>query len=177
MFAADSPMTLTDVTFTTETEDEETRRIVVCTFAIAPFTPAHAAELNVGSVLFDATTSLPKPAIDAVVCNISAPDQRLTFAMTPDQAERRIVLPNVQIDGRLRVKCKRDRDPAVFDAVLKVSFSYPTADQLLYIANGVNDTHYLTFEPEQFDMLTAQDDAEPIRPRPAPRGNGAARAH
>ena len=38
MFAPDTPMTLTDVTFTTEVVDEETRRVVVCTFAIAPFT-------------------------------------------------------------------------------------------------------------------------------------------
>lgn len=175
MFAPNTPMTLTDVTFTTEVEDEETRRIVVCTFALAPFTPAHADDLNVRSLLFDSSTGLLKPAIETVVLNINAPDQRLTFAMTPDQAERRIVLPNVAIEEKLRAKVKRDREPAVCEAVLKVSFQYPTADQLLYIANGVTDTHYLTFEPEQLDMLTAEDDHEPIRHRTS--GNGSARAH
>lgn len=163
MFSPDTPMTLTDLAFTTEVEDEETRRIVVATFAIAPFTRAHASPLNVGSVLFEASSGDLKPAIDAVVCAISVEDQRLTFAMTPDQAERRIVLMNVRIADRLRCKVKRDREPAACEAVLKVSFAYPTAEQLLYLANGVGDTHYLTFEPEQGDLLTAEDDREPIR--------------
>jgi hypothetical protein len=83
--------------------------------------------------------------------------------MAPDQAERRIVLPNVRIENHLRAKVKHDRDPAVLEAVMTVSFSYPTADQLLYIANGVGEVHYLTFEPEQFDLLTAEDDNEPLR--------------
>jgi hypothetical protein len=156
-------MTLTDVTFTTEVEDEETRRIVVCTFAIAPFTPSQADDLNIRSLLFDSSTGTLKPAIDAVTALISHEDQRLTFAMTPDQGDRRIVLPNVRIEEKLKAKVKHDREPAVCEATLKVSFSYPTADQLLYIANGVNDTHYLTFEPEQGDLLTSMDDDEPIR--------------
>jgi len=163
MFAPDTPMTLTDVTFTTEVEDEETRRIVVCTFAIAPFTSSHADELNIRSVLFDIATGSLKPAVAAVTALISPEDQRLTFAMTPDQGDRRIVLPNVRIEPKLKAKIKHDREPAVCEALIKISFSYPTADQLLYIANGVNDTHYLTFEPEQLDLLTAEDDNESIR--------------
>jgi hypothetical protein len=174
MFAPDTPMTLTDVTFTTEVEDEETRRIVVCTFALAPFTPAHAEALNIRSLLFDASTGTLKPAIDAVTALISHEDQRLTFAMTPDQQDRRIVLPNVRIEEKLKAKIKHDREPAVCEATLKISFSYPTADQLLYIANGVNDTHYLTFEPEQGDLLTSMDDDEPIR---RGRSHGAAATH
>ena len=163
-------MTLTKVTFTTETEDEETRRIVVCTFALAPFTYAMADDLNIRTVLFDGPgngTGNLKSAIETVVAHIDMPDQRLSFAMAPDQGERRIVLPNVSIEDQVKAKVKRDREPAVCEATIKVSFAYPTADQLLYIANGVNDTHYLTFEPEQFDLLQAEDDGEPIR-----RGRG-----
>src|SRR5262245_7409996 len=75
--------------------------------------------------------------------------QRLTFAMAPDQAHRRIVIDDVQIEEKLRAKIKHDRDPIVVEATLKISFRYPTADELLYIANGVNDVHYLTFEDMQ----------------------------
>lgn len=163
MFAPDTPMTLTDVTFTTEVEDEETRRIVICTFALVPFTSAHAEALNIRSLLFDASSGTLKPAIEAVVALISMEDQRLTFAMTPDQQDRRIVLPNVRIEEKLRAKVKHDREPAACEAVLKISFAYPTPDVLMYIANGVNDTHYLTFEAEQGDLLTAEDDNEPVR--------------
>lgn len=163
MFAPDTAMTLSDVSFTTEVEDEETRRIVICTFAIAPFTPAMAEALNIRSLLFDASTGTLKPALDAVTALISHEDQRLTFKMTPDQPDARLVLPNVRIEEKLKAKVKHDREPEVCEAVLKVSFVYPTPDQLMYIANGVGDTHYLTFEPEQFDLLTAEDDAEPIR--------------
>lgn len=173
MFSPETPMTLTDVTFTTEVEDEETRRIVVCTFAIAPFTPAHADDLNVRSLLFDSSTGLLKPAIETVVLNISAPDQRLTFRMVPD-ARPSLVLPNVAIDEKLRAKVKRDREPSVCEAILKISFAYPTAEQLLYIASGVNETHWLTFEPEQGDLLApgvAQDDGEVLRRHTGDRVN------
>ena len=163
MFPPDTPMTLTDVTFTTEVEDEETRRIVVCTFALVPFTAMHAEALNIRSLLFDASTGTLKPAVAAVTAIIAQEDQRLTFAMTPDQKDRRIVLANVRIEEKLKAKVKHDREPAVCEAVIKVSLVYPTADQLLYICNGVNDTHYLTFEPEQGDLLTGMDDDEPIR--------------
>jgi hypothetical protein len=170
MFAPDTPMTLTDVTFTTEEVDEETRRIVVCTFGIVPFTGAQADALNVRSLLFDLASGQPKEAIETIVLNIDMPLQRLTFAMAPDQADRRIVLPNVKIESKLRAKVKRDRDPMMVDAVLKVSFHYPTAAELLYIANGVNDTHYLTFEPEQGDLLTTEADAPAAPPRRRGRG-------
>jgi hypothetical protein len=163
MFAKDTAMTLSDVNFTTETVDEETRRIVICTFSLVPFTAAHAEALNVRTLLFDASTGTLKPALEAVVALINMDEQRVTFAMSPDQQDRRIVLPNVRIEEKLRAKVKHDREPAVCEAVLKVSFVYPTPDVLMYIANGVNDTHYLTFEPEQGDLLTAEDDNEPLR--------------
>jgi hypothetical protein len=168
MFAPDTPMTLSDVTFTTEEIDEETRRVVVCTFGIVPFTGAQAEALCVRSLLFDQTSGQPKEAIETIVLNIDMPLQRLTFAMAPDQADRRIVLANVKIESKLRAKVKRDRDPLMVDAVLKVSFHYPSAAELLYIANGVNDTHYLTFEPEQGDLLTAE--TEPVAPPKRRRG-------
>lgn len=164
MFTPDTPMTLKKVTFTTEVVDEETRRVVVCVFAIAPFTAAHAADLNVKSLIFD-SLGLPKDALETVVLRTDAPLQQLTWAMAPDQEERRIVLRTVQIESQVRVKVKQDREPAVVEATIRVNFVYPTADELLYIANGVNDTHYLTFEPEQGDLLTSEDDAAPPKRR------------
>ena len=162
MFAPNTPMTLKKVTFTTETVDEETRRVVVCSFGIAPFTPDHAADLQVKSLVFD-SNGLPKQAIETVMLRVNVPLQQLTFAMAPDQEERRVVLRTVAIDSPVRVKIKQDRTPADIEATIKVNFVYPTADELLYIANGVNDTHYLTFEPEQGDLLTDEADLPPVR--------------
>src|SRR5262245_42295167 len=111
MFAPNTPMTLTDVTFTTEEEDDAVRRVVVCTFAMSPFTAAQAVARNIRSLLFDTTTGLPKEAIDAIVCNIALPLQRLSFAMAPDQTHRRIQIADVAIEEKLRAKVKKDRDP------------------------------------------------------------------
>lgn len=166
MFPPNTPMTLTKVTFTTEEVDDETRRVVECTFALAPFTPAHAEVLNVRSLLFDAGTSLPKTAIDAAVLRISVPPQRLTFRMAPDQVGGMVVFADVKIDETLRIKAKRDREPVVVDATLKVNFVYPSPEDLFYLANGVDDTHYLTFEAEQLALGLAGDaEAQPPRLR------------
>lgn len=164
MFAPNTPMTLADVRFTTEVVDEETRRVVICSLAMAPFTPAQASDLNVRSLVFD-TGGQPKPAIETIVLRVDLPLQRLAFAMAPDQFDRRIQFTDVAIDPKLRVKIKRDRgDTPVCEAVMKVNFRYPSAEDLLYLANGVTDTHYLTFEPEQGDLLTATPD-QPVAPK------------
>lgn len=173
MFAADTPMLLADVTFTTEVADAETRRIVVCTFALMPFTTQHANDLNVRSLVFD-SQGLPKPSIEQMILRVDVPPQRLTFAMAPDLASQRVVMRDVDIESRLRVKVKQDRDPPAVEAVMKVSFHYPSAEDLLYIANGVNDTHYLTFESEQGDLLTSVvEDSEGTVPRHVARADGA----
>ena len=153
MFAPNTPMVLTDVTFTTETIDEETRRIVVCTFNIVPFTAAQADDLHVRNVLFDSTTGQPKEAIATIVLYVDMPLQQMTFAMAPDQTDVRIVIQDVKIEPKVRAKIKQDREPLMVDATVQVSFHYPTAAELMYIANGVNDTHYMTFEPVQRDLL------------------------
>jgi hypothetical protein len=168
MFAPNTPMVLSNVEFTTEVVDEETRRIVVCTFNVVPFTAELAEDLHVRSVLFDATTGQPKEAIEAVVLSVDAPLQLMTFAMAPDQTDLRIQMPDAQIESKLRVKIKHDRDPLMVEAALKVSFHYPSATDLLYIANGVNDTHYMTFEPMQGDLLdaTVHDGGDGVELRP-----------
>jgi hypothetical protein len=164
MFSPNTPMVLTDVTFTTEVIDEETRRIVVCTFNIVPFTAAQAEDLHVRSVLFDATTGQPKEAIETIVVHVDLPLQLMSWAMAPDQTDKRIIINDAQLESKVRAKVKRDRDPLMVDATFRISFHYPTAAELLYIANGVNDTHYMTFEPAQGDLLDASDDSEELRP-------------
>lgn len=178
MFTPDTPMMLNSVTFTSEVVDDESRRVVVCDFLLSPFTGAQAEALNVRSLLFD-SSGQPKTAIETVVLNITVPPQHVTFAMAPDQAERRIAFDAVQIAEKLRVKVKRDRESPVCEATLKVSFRYPAADELLYVANGVKDTHYLTFEQEQGDLLTTtgeveEDNAVRHTPRRHPRAVPAA---
>ena len=169
MFAPDTPLTLTDVSFTTETVDENTRRIVVLKVKLRPFTAQHAEEVGVRSVLFNASTGLPKPAISKATVIIAVAEQQVTFAMAPDQGERRIVLRNVTVDPQMVVTIKHDRDPGECDATIKLTFAYPTADVLLYLASGVNDTHYLTFDSEQGDLLTTDDDTKEVIRRLAAR--------
>src|SRR5262245_41100002 len=161
MFAPDTPMTLTNVTFTTEEIDKEIHRVVVCTLLLAPFTPEQADALYVKKLLFD-KNGHPLKEIETIVLNIEMPPQQLTFAMAPDQTERRIVMHDVTIEEKLRAKVKHDRDPVALEAVLKISFRYPTADELLYIANGVNDVHFLTFEDQQLSL--PMKDGEQLRP-------------
>jgi hypothetical protein len=173
MFSSNTPATLTDVTFTTEEVDDETRRVVVCTFVLSPFTPAQAGALNVRSLLFEAATSLPKAALDTAILSVSMPLQRLTLAMAPDQGGG-IVFEDVQWTEKLRVKTKRDRDPVTCDATFKVNFRYPSATDLLALANGVNDQHYLTFEPTQGDLLTTEAQVAETPPRRGRRRGGAA---
>jgi hypothetical protein len=162
MFARDTSMTLTDVFFTTETEDDETRRVVGCAFKLSPLTAAHAEALGVRTVLFETSSGALRPVLDAAVLQIAVEDQRLSLAKVPG-VHAPLVIPNVRIERLLRVKVKHDREPVACDAVLKVTFSYPDADALLTLASAVGDTLFVTFEPEQGDLLTAEDDAEPIR--------------
>jgi hypothetical protein len=155
-------MTLTDVRFTIETLDEDERRVIVMTFTIAPFTAPLADDLNIKSVLF-AAGGTPKDAFETVVVHIDAPLQWLTFAMGPDETEHRIVLPEVTVIGRLKAKVKRDREPFTMDVAIEFSVRHLDAETLLYIANGVNATHYLTLDPEQSDLLTGMTDGRPRR--------------
>jgi hypothetical protein len=92
------------------------------------------------------------------------PLQRLTLAMAPDQGGG-LTFDNVQLVEKMRVKTKRDRDPVVCDATFKVNFRYPSAADLLALANGVNDQHYLTFEAEQGDLLTTEAQAAATPPK------------
>jgi hypothetical protein len=163
-FPANTPLTLAAVTFTTEELEEERKRVMVMTWTIGPFTPALAEALNVRSLIYSG--GQVKDAIESMVIATAVPLQRLTFAMAPDQVERRIVLRDVVVLERLRVKVNHDRDPVEVVATLKTSAPFPDAETLMYLANGVTDTHYLTFEAEQGDLLTAvEEDAAPAPPR------------
>src|SRR4051812_6033263 len=137
MFSKKTAVTFSGGNFSTETSYEEKRPLLIFTFSLVPFPAAHAESPNVRPPLFGASTGTLKPALEAVVALINMDEQRVTFAMSPDQQDRRIVLPNVRIEEKLRAKVKHDREPAVCEAVLKVSFVYPTPDVLMYIANGV----------------------------------------
>jgi hypothetical protein len=133
------------------------------TWALAPFTAALAEALNVRSVLF--ATNEPKDAIETVVLHIDIPPQRVTILRAPDLTEGGITFEAVQVLDRLRAKVKRDRDPRVMDATLKLSVGYPEAAQLLALAHAVTETHYLTFTPEQGELFDGQEAAPPRRGR------------
>jgi hypothetical protein len=156
-------VTLGALCFKTEVgDDEELHRVVVATLLIAPFTLAHADDLNMRTLLYDSSTGTPKEAIESLVVHIAVPDQQLALARIPG-ADPFLVLPCVAVEDKLRVRLKHDRDPIACEATIRVSCLYPHADALLALASVVNDTLYCTFTSVQLDLLTAEDDAEPIR--------------
>jgi hypothetical protein len=164
---------LEDVTFRSEAIGDETKKLVVCSFQLQPFTSEQAETLGVMQELFSVSDGEPKRVIESITLHLDEPLQRLSFARAPDVAPS-LVISDVKVSPHLKVR--RDKEGPVLAALLKVSFYYPTGAELLFIANGVNEQHFLTFEPQQGDLLGAglAPSSESSAPRRRPRGKDAA---
>jgi hypothetical protein len=154
MLKAHTAMYLEDVTFRTEPVGEETKKVVVCSFQIQPFTSELAESLGVRGELFSLSDGEPKKVIESVVLHVDEPVQRMAFSRAPDIAPSLTIL-DVKVNPHLKVR--RDKEGPVLSALLKVSFYYPTGPELLYVANGVNEQHFMTFEAQQGDLLAVVD--------------------
>lgn len=163
MLKPDTPMYLRDVTFGTEKLSDETKKIVTCIFMLQPFTREQAEDLNVHSELFEISTGEPKAVVESVTLHLSVPLQRMSFAKAPELKRKSLTVDNVAIGGHLKIR--RDKEGPVYAATLSASFYYPSGDELLYIANGVNEQHFMTFASQQGDMLTEASDEEAQKPR------------
>jgi hypothetical protein len=174
MFLDPIALVLKNVNLGVEVTDDETHRVVECTFELAPFTPAHAEAFAVKSLLFGGD-GLPKPNMDAATLKLSEPLQRVTWHAAPD-APPRIVTLDTRVDAKLHVKLKSDREPACYTATLKLNFPYPTAEDLLYVASGLKDQHTLLFEPMTGELYAAEEretrEAPKPRHRRKPNGQG-----
>jgi hypothetical protein len=163
MFRPNTPLYLRDVTFGTEKIDDTTKKIVTCVFMVQPFTRELAATVEMQNRLFGVSDGEPLP--DVLRAELAGPAglMQMQFRMAPDQSRTSLVVRNVKI-GTFKVR--KDKEGPVYAAEFKASFFYPDPKELMFLANGVNEQHFVTFEAEQGDMLTdgkgAPRAAEPV---------------
>jgi len=142
------------VTFSTEKRDGETRKIVGCKWRVDPFTPEMADDLSIRDRLFNVHDE-PVDDVVAITLAIHEGLQRLTLRMAPDQTRPSLEIPDVQVDGTIKVV--RDKENPIYSATFRTFFDYPEASTLLVLCHGVNELHYATFQDEQLDLPTAED--------------------
>lgn len=140
------PMYLRDVTFKTETIDGETRRIVQLSFKLEPFTKEMANSLNIASHLFSADSGEPYGDFIAGTYGISVPLQTLDIAPAPD-APYSLDLRDVRVSGAISVR--KDKENPVLSANMAMTFPYPEAKELLFLAMNVNNQLFNTFTNQQ----------------------------
>ncbi len=158
------PMYLRDVTFKTETLDGETRRIVALAFKLEPFTKEMANSLNIASHLFSADSGEPYGDFISGTYGISVPLQTLDVSPAPD-ANPSLELRDVRVAGSIAVR--KDKENPVLSANLSVSFPYPEAKELLFLAMNVNNQLFNTFDNQQAGLGLDAPDAPELRPAPA----------
>lgn len=159
MFGMQTAMRLSDVTFKTERVDGETHKVVGLTLFIQPFTPDLANALNVKGRLFSLKDG--EPLANMLGCDLAIDEslQRMTIRLAPDQSDASAEIPNVSIERKLSVR--RDKEGPVYNATVRATFDYPSANDLLFLASRVNETDFFEFAAEQGDLLPneAKDEA------------------
>jgi hypothetical protein len=143
------PMYLRDVTFKTETVDGETRRIVALSFRLEPFTREMANSLGIGYHLFSSDSGEPHGDFIAGTYGIAVPLQEIDIAAAPD-APVTLTLRDVKVSGSIAVR--KDKENPVLSANLAISFAYPEAKELLFLAMNVNNQLFCTFENQQMGL-------------------------
>lgn len=153
MLHPDLPMYLRDVTFTTETQDQETRRVVNLKLQVAPFTAAMAEELGPGvrERLFRRTDGEPVEDIREIKFGLSLPMQTMTIRLAVDQTDDPVRVLHAKVAPEIRIK--RDKETPTFEANFSVNFRYPTPPELMFLAMHVNDQMIFSFADEQLSML------------------------
>lgn len=174
MLKPNTPIYLKDVTFTTETKDGETRRVVNLALRIAPFTAELAETLGAGvrERLFRRGNAEPVDEIAEIKFNLTEPLQSLKLKGAVDVEADTVVLNDVKVKPIIRVK--RDKETPTFEANIDVNFLYPTADDLLFLATSVNNQLVSNWSDQQGDMLDEAEEEQEAKPRR--RGRPAAAA-
>lgn len=163
MFSADTAMYLKKIKTGVETLDQETRKLLILEFEIQPFRREMAEELGLAYELFETSSGNPNDLLVDAKLKIDVPPQRMSFKMAPDATGGRVVLNDVAI--KKTIKIRADKEGPVLAAGLTATLRYPTADDLLYIMNGVNEQHFITFESQQRELPLGDGDQRPRRGR------------
>jgi hypothetical protein len=171
MFQPDTALYLKKIKTGVETLDQETRKLLILEFEAQPFTREMADELGITFELFEGSTGNPNDLLVDAKLKINVPLQRMSFKMAPDATGGRVVIPDVSIKNTIKVRS--DKEGPVLAARITATLRYPTADDLLYIMNGVCEQHWITFEEQQASLPMGDSDQRPRRGR-KPKANGAA---
>lgn len=178
MLIPNLPIYLRDVTFTTETKDGETRRVVKCAIRIAPFSSELAEALGPGvrERLFTRNTADPVEDVAEIKFRIAEPFQELRVKLTKDSERDTLVIPDVRVSSIIRVK--RDKETPTFEANIDIDFNYPSKEELYTLVSNINNQLIVTFNDQQTTMLDEQrseDEKQPKkRQKAAPAGESAA---
>lgn len=158
MFRRHTPAYFRTMTFKSERDNGESSKIIVCSFDVQPFTNEMANELDadIRAELFSLSTGEIKPKLKAVDFALDIPLCAVEFRMIgEDTMKPSLLLRNVKIEPILAVR--RDKEAPVFNASFRLNAQYPSAKELLWLADNITNQLFLTFEREQTDAL---DDGE-----------------
>jgi hypothetical protein len=151
------PMYLKKVTFASEKKDGESRKICRLMLVIAPFDAQMAEELGSGirEHLFKRSTGEALEDIAEAKFAVAIGSlQELQIKLAPDQPGNVIIVSNVRVDQKVRVR--RDKETPAFEAKFTMDFPYPHAEILQFLANQQNEQIIVSLQDEQLNMLDEQ---------------------
>lgn len=146
------PMYLKDLRFSTETVDDEERKVVVVTLQLNPFNKALALKFVPGmvSTLFNGDA---KPADDLETAGLKLhAEEYLTMEVrkAPDLKRPTMEIVDVKLEKALKVKVEEDTR---YSATFRASFRYPEAKDLLTLATAFGTQVWVSFIPQQGSLL------------------------
>lgn len=146
-------MVLKDVRFKTETVDDEERKVVVLALEIAPLGKKLAETLAPG-VVAKVFNGDAKPAEDFAGCEVKLHADLVSAQIRKtSDSDPSVELVDVQLGRTLKLKAD-DEDRYV--AALSASFRYPSAKDLLTIANAVGTQVWISMQTQQGSLLEAE---------------------
>lgn len=165
MFAPRTAMYLNNVSQKKETNSKgERQKLIVLTFTIQPFTPDQAADLNVKSRLFDASSGDPFDDVLGSKLAVSAGGKQKVLLYRAPEPEMpvSVELRYATFDGGISVRA--DKETPQYAATFSLVADKPSADDLLKIWDGCYEQWFATFELEQPSILETEEQAEARKP-------------
>jgi hypothetical protein len=160
MFAARTGFYLRDVSSREEKEEDgTTRKCMVLSMQLQPFTADQANELNIKTRLFDSRGEAHPDVLNATLSVDVHGLQSVTFFRAPDaEMPQSLTLRNVTVESKAKVR-KDGETPQYSAGFILVTDGMPGKDALLYLFEGQSEQHFLTFENEQGDLLENDEQA------------------
>lgn len=151
MFETKVPIYLADLAFKIDRAVEDRPRVVVCSCVIQPFTRELADDVapGVAGRLFTRDGE-PAPDLLSAKVAVSVPLQRVRWYDTPDSPRPVLDLADTTVGRDVRVR--KDGETPHYAGTFSLQFPYPTAKELLTLANRVNTQFWLEFEAQQVPL-------------------------